>query len=123
MTRAVHAEIVAALADARPDPATERFDAKDVALAGERRYDQRTRTLLWWLRESRRGLRDHDVNLLTSDLLTQDKNTVDPNITPESVRRADNINELNANIARSCTGTRTVIPPQHQRSEGEEGRR
>jgi len=28
MTRAVYAEIVVALVDARPDPATERFDAE-----------------------------------------------------------------------------------------------
>ena len=53
-------DVVLAVADARPDHATERFDAELAAAVAEGRLDATTaRTLRWWQRESIRGFRSY----------------------------------------------------------------
>jgi hypothetical protein len=141
-TRAAYAEIVSALADARPDPATERFDAEvDAAVDAGRLDVHLARTLRWWQRESVRGVRDHLVDVVPSVLATLDESAARVEPSPEVGLRADNINGDNANTARGWSNTRTVDPQMHQRRrvlvaslvaaantttvrvEGEEGRR
>ena len=141
-TRAAYAEVVSALADARADSATERFDAEvDAAVAAGRVDVHLARTLRWWQRESVRGVRDHLVDVLPSVLATLDDSATRVEVAPEKTLHADNINGQKAIAARAQTSTRTVDPRMHQRRrllvaslvaatdstasrlEGEEGRR
>jgi len=56
MSRNGLTEVVLAVVDTRPDPATERFDAELAAAVATGRLDEGTaRTLRWWQREAVRG--------------------------------------------------------------------
>ena len=60
-----YAEAVAALLDAVPMDATERFDAELAHAVTEGRVDAEVaRTLRWWQRESVRAVRDHAAVVL-----------------------------------------------------------
>src|SRR3954464_5989033 len=98
--RAAYADIVAGLADARPDSATERFDAEIAAAVADGRIDQNLgRTLRWWQRESLRGLRDHLVEVLPPVLASLDVSALRALGAPERASSADNHDEATAKSA------------------------
>jgi hypothetical protein len=62
---AAYAEAVAALLDATPREATERFDAELAAALTSGRIDtELARSLRWWQRETVRAVRDHAAAVL-----------------------------------------------------------
>ena len=66
-------DVVLAVADARPDPATHRFDTELARAVASGRLDEVTaRTLRWWQRESVRGMRSYLGHVLPSILATLD---------------------------------------------------
>src|SRR3954452_1358062 len=110
--RAAYADLVAAVADARPDPATERFDAEIAsAVAGGRIDQQFARTLRWWQRESIRGVRDHLVEVLPPLLESLDASALRPlrhSDAPDGSDRADKNIAATAKPAPGDSGARTV---------------
>jgi hypothetical protein len=123
---AAYAELVTAVADARPDPATERFDAEiESALTAGRLDEQLARTLRWWQRESVRGVREHLADVLPPLLETLDTRALRANASasgaPERTSNADNKHGPTASAAPGAGSTRTVgasvgavSPPKQQ---------
>jgi hypothetical protein len=110
--RAAYANIVAAVADARPDPATERFDAEIASAVADGRIDQQfARTLRWWQRESVRGVRDHLVEVLPPLLESLDASALRPLRHSDAPERSDPADKNFAATAKSApghSGPRTV---------------
>lgn len=112
--RAAYAEIVTALADARPDPATERFDAElDAAVASGELDEQLARTLRWRQRESIRAIRDHLAEVLPTVLETLNSST-DTSAKTSADASVDT-------IASSDGDARTVNPASPRISHPERG--
>jgi hypothetical protein len=114
-TQAAYAEIVTALADARPDPATARFDAEVAAAVASGALDEQlARTLRWWQRESVRGVRDHLAEVLPPVLELMDRSALaaadatTPSESLDGPPGADKTSEMTADSARDASGTRTV---------------